>query len=539
MNKQRLAAITARLLFCFVLAVIATAIAGTIVQSHFNMRSLALLDVTVPLYERLLVTLHDLNAFLPMYGLIVAVAFALAFPVAAGLLGLVRRGRPLIFAAAGAVALACAFAVTDALAPVSTFISATRTLPGHVAMILTGALGGAFFAWLTKYIGQIESSERAPWWEGGATAAMVIAMGGMFLVSTSIEEKPAPASPLAYRIETVVDGLAHPWGIDFLPDGRLLVSERAGRLRLIDPGTGRIGEPLPGLADILAAGQGGLMDVRLSPRFERDARIYYTHTCGTPDANNTCLTRARLHDERLDASELLLEARPLKQSNVQYGSRLTFLPDDTLIMSIGDGFDYREHAQNPGNHFGKLVRLHLDGSIPQDNPLTDRADALPELYSYGHRNPQGLFHDPVRGVLFATEHGPRGGDEINIIEPGRDYGWPKTTHGINYPGDMITPFTELPGVVAPLHHWTPSIAPSGLTVYYGGLFPELEGDLLVSALSGMSVHRVRMRDDRILGVERLFTELGKRLRAVRVGPEGALYLLTDHDPGQILRVVPR
>ena len=213
------------------------------------------------------------------------------------------------------------------------------------------------------------------------------------------------------------------------------------------------------------------------------------------------------------------------------------MPDNTLLLTLGDGFDYREQAQNTANHLGSIVRLNRDGSAPEDNPFVGQADAMPELYSIGHRNVQGILVDDA-GRVFSHEHGPRGGDEINLIEAGKNYGWPKITYGIDYNGSQISPYTELPGLEQPLVYWDPSIAPSGMTLYQGELFPEWQGSLLVSALAGKEVRRVELKGNAAGEQESLFTELDQRFRDVRTGPDGAVYLLTDSPSGQLLRVVP-
>ena len=242
-------------------------------------------------------------------------------------------------------------------------------------------------------------------------------------------------------------------------------------------------------------------------------------------------------DELLDV-EVLFTAQPLKRGAAHYGGRIAFLADKTLVLTLGDGFDWREEAQNRANHLGKIVRLNRDGSVPPDNPLVGQADAAAEIYSLGHRNVQGIFFDAEHGRLYSHEHGPRGGDELNLIQPGQNYGWPLATFGIDYSGARISPYTELPGLVAPLLHWTPSLAPSSLTLYRGALFPEWQGDLFVSTLAERSVRRIRVRDGMLAGEEVLFEELGERIRDVRSGPDGALYLLTDSAEGRLLRVVP-
>ncbi|WP_242675243.1 PQQ-dependent sugar dehydrogenase [Phytopseudomonas dryadis] len=341
-----------------------------------------------------------------------------------------------------------------------------------------------------------------------------------------------------YRIETVTDGLEYPWSLAFLPDGRMLVTERVGRLRLIDAQGTLQPEPVGGLPTPFVATQAGLMEVALDPGFASDPWIYLSYAHGSEQANNTRLARARLVDGQLRDLQVLFTAQPAKAGASHYGGRIAFLPDDTLVLTLGDGFDLREQAQNPANHIGKIVRLNRDGSVPHDNPLRDQAGAAPEIYSMGHRNVQGIVYDRQRQRLYSHEHGPRGGDELNLIEAGGNYGWPLASHGVDYTGAMITPYTELPGYLSPQLHWTPSVAPSGLTLYTGTGFPSWHGDLFVSTLAEQSVRRIRLLKGKLAGEDVLFEELGERIRGVFDGPDGALYLLTDSAEGRLLRVVP-
>ncbi|MEI2416418.1 PQQ-dependent sugar dehydrogenase [Orrella sp. JC864] len=349
---------------------------------------------------------------------------------------------------------------------------------------------------------------------------------------------PARAQAPAYRIETVAEGLAHPWSLAFLPDGGMLVTERPGRLRLIGK-DGRLSPPLPGTPYDFVAAQAGLMDVAVDPEFDFNQTIYLTYAYGTRRANNTRLARARLVDGRLVDVQTLFDAQPAKPGGSHYGGRMALLPDGTLVLTLGDGFDQREQAQDPASHLGKTVRLNRDGSVPPDNPFVGRPDAAPEIYTMGHRNVQGIVHDPRSGRLYAHEHGPRGGDELNLLRPGRNYGWPLATHGVDYTGARISPHRTLPGLEDPLLHWTPSVAPSGMALYTGGRFAQWQGDLFVSTLVEPGVRRVAMRDGRPTGEQEvLFGEAGTRIRDVRAGPDGALYLLTDEAQGRVLRVVP-
>lgn len=347
-----------------------------------------------------------------------------------------------------------------------------------------------------------------------------------------------PALANDYRIETLTKGLEHPWSLAFLPDGRMLVSERVGRLRLIEADGRLVEEPIAGLPQAFIAAQAGLMDVALDPDYPDNRWLYLSYAHGDVEANNTRLIRARLVGDELRDVEVLFTAQPLKAGAAHYGGRISFLADKTLVLTLGDGFDWREQAQNPGNHLGKIVRLNRDGSVPPDNPLLALQGAAPEVYSLGHRNVQGIFFDAETDRLYSHEHGPRGGDELNLIQAGQNYGWPLATFGVDYTGARVSPYTELPGLVAPLLHWTPSVAPSSLTLYRGSLFPDWQGDLFAATLAERSVRRIRVRDGMLAGEEVLFEELGERIRDVRSGPDGALYLLTDNAEGRLLRVVP-
>ncbi|MGM0678053.1 PQQ-dependent sugar dehydrogenase [Ectothiorhodospira marina] len=345
-----------------------------------------------------------------------------------------------------------------------------------------------------------------------------------------------PISAGDYRIETVASGLEHPWSLAFLPDGRMLVTERAGRLRVIENGQ-LLAAPVEGVPDSLVRKQGGLLEVLPHPDFERHPYLFLTQSVGAPRANATRLIRGRLKANTLTDVEILFEAAPRRSRPLHYGGRMTFLEDGTLVLGLGDGYDHREDAQRLDSHTGTIVRLNPeDGSVPTDNPFVDRDDALPEIYSYGHRNVQGLVWDAQTGILWSHEHGPRGGDELNIIEPGANYGWPAATHGIDYSGAIISPHTSLPGMEDPVHQWTPSIAPAGMTLYRGDRFPQWQGSLFVTSLVEHHVRRLTLDGVQVVDEEILFEEVGERIRDVRTGPDGALYLLTDKADGRVLRV---
>ncbi len=357
-------------------------------------------------------------------------------------------------------------------------------------------------------------------------------------LSTAIGLQSSASFAQDYTIETVAEGLAFPWSLAFLPDGDILVTERDGRLRVIRNGE-LLPDPVAGVPETFVRGQGGLMDIRLHPDFASNQLIYLSYSHGTRDANQLRVARAKYAGDSLTDLEVIFGAEPLKDTPIHYGARLAFLPDGTLLITSGDGFTYREQAQVLDNHWGKTVRINDDGSIPSDNPFVNTDGARPEIWTYGHRNQQGLVVDGETGRVYLHEHGPMGGDELNILQPGANYGWPAATYGLDYSGARISPFRELAGTELPLEYWVPSIAPGGMTLYSGEAFPEWQGDLFVAALANMSVRRLVMEDGVIAGQDTLFTDLEERFREVRAGPDGYLYLLTDSADGRILRVRPQ
>lgn len=375
---------------------------------------------------------------------------------------------------------------------------------------------------------------------GGETGAAPAKGGGDAALQETLAD-PAPAGETALEIETLAEGLDVPWAIAFLPDGDILVTEHPGRLRVIRDGR-LVAEPVAGLPDVLDYNQGGLFDILLHPDFADNRLIYLSFANGTEKANATRIVRARFDGSALSDVETLYDAKPLKDTGHHFGARMAWGADGKLYVTIGEGSRYKEKAQDMTSSFGSVIRLNEDGSIPGDNPAFGDGER-PELFTKGHRNGQGLAFDAVRGVLWEHEHGPRGGDEINIIEAGNNYGWPLATYGIDYSGAKITPFTEYEGTTQPVKYWTPSIGPSGLAVYRGELFAGWDGDLLVGALSGAALHRVKMDGIRPVGEERYLLDLGARIRDVRVGPDGAIYVATEVNrtdgSGKILRLTPR
>jgi glucose/arabinose dehydrogenase len=346
----------------------------------------------------------------------------------------------------------------------------------------------------------------------------------------------------AYQVETVASGLDHPWSLAWLPDGRMLVTERPGRLRIVGK-DGKLFPPLAGMPQVVNEDQGGLLDVALDPAFAANGLIYFTYLeprSGGDDA--ITIARARLANwqtaPQLDQLKVLLRTHPPTTGGLNVGSRLAFGPDGKLYVTIGDRAELRDQAQSLASDLGKVLRINPDGSIPKDNPFVGQSGTLPEIYSLGHRNPEGLAVQPGAGALWELEHGAKGGDEVNLVQPGRNYGWPVITYGVDYSGEKIGIGTKKPGLEQPVYYWDPSIAPSGLTFYNGALFPSWKGCLFVGALKAERLVRLRLAHDRVIGEEVLLSELHERIRDVRQGPDGALYVLTDNTAGRILKLVP-
>ncbi|MHA7870921.1 MAG: PQQ-dependent sugar dehydrogenase [Hyphococcus sp.] len=365
------------------------------------------------------------------------------------------------------------------------------------------------------------------------------ALGGGDAALQETLAAPAPEGEVALNVETLADGLVNPWSIAFLPDGSMLVTERPGRIRMIRDGA-LVDAPVAGAPEPFVFNQSGYFDVLPHPDFSDNNILFLAYAAGTENKNALRVARAVFDGDALSDFEVIYEAKPLKRGGHHYGGRLVWGPDDKLYFTVGEGSRYKELAQDMATSFGAVIRINEDGSIPADNPDFGEG-ALPELYSKGHRNPQGFAYDAERDVFWENEHGPRGGDEINNIQPGANYGWPLATYGIDYNGAKISPFTEYEGTAQPVKYWTPSIAPSGLAVYRGDLFADWDGDLLVGAMAGRALHRVIMDGAAPVGEERYL--VGERIRDVRVGPDGAIYVTTEErngDPvGKVLRVTPQ
>jgi glucose/arabinose dehydrogenase len=350
---------------------------------------------------------------------------------------------------------------------------------------------------------------------------------------------PTPASvPGAVYVRSVAKGLEHPWGLAFLPDKRMLVSERPGRLRIVAADE-RISEPLTGVPQVYASGQGGLLDVALGPNFDKDRLVYLSFAESGEGGAGTAVARGRLGDGGLENAQVIWRQQPKVSGANHWGSRIVFRRDGTLFVTLGERFNHSERAQDLSTTIGKIVRINPDGSAPKDNPLVNRDGARPEIWSYGHRNVQAAALHPDTGQLWTVEHGARGGDELNHPEAGKNYGWPVISYGTHYSFLKIGEGTAKTGMEQPVYYWDPVIAPSGMVIYTGELFTGWRNNFLIGSLTPGGLVRLVMKNGKVAQEERYLGDLRERIRDVRQAPDGSLYLLTDSRGGQILRVTPR
>ncbi len=373
----------------------------------------------------------------------------------------------------------------------------------------------------------------------------VLICSNPLLAQPYITQSDVPAER-GFRAVSLVHGLEHPWSMCWLPNGDIIVTERPGRLRRVRDGQ-LASDAIGGVPDVFDSGQGGLLDVSLHPRFKENRRVYFTYAHGSTIANRTRVATAVLNGDRLENWKVIFEVTATKVGGQHFGSRLLWLPDGTLLVSIGDGGNppvrlegdwIRKQAQNRRSHLGKILRLKDNGSIPPDNPFASSADAQPTIWSYGHRNIQGLAYDPLRSVVWASEHGALGGDELNLIQAGSNYGWPAVTFSREYfDGSKISPHTTKPGMVDPVAVWMTAIAPSGLVVYSGTQFERWQGDIFAGGLKSQDIRRIDMNEaGQVVGQSAL--RIGQRVRDVRQGPDGLLYVLTDESNGSLIRLEP-
>ncbi len=375
---------------------------------------------------------------------------------------------------------------------------------------------------------------RLPAKRGAAPAMLVAALLVLAPASGSAEDRILDTELGKMKVETLASGLEHPWGLAFLPDGRMLVTERVGRLRIMTP-NGTLSDPLTGVPEVVAKGQGGLLDVALGPKFDETKFVYLSYAEAGKGGAGTAVARGRLTDSGLADVQVIFRQMPKVDGGNHFGGRLAFTPDGKLFVTLGERFKF-EPAQDLTSHLGKIVRINPDGSVPADNPFISQKDAQPEIWSYGHRNPQGAAIHPETGKLWETEFGPRGGDELNIPAAGANYGWPVVSWGMHYDGkDIPNPPTH-PEFADAIFHWTPVISPSGMAFYTADTIPSWKGNLLIGGLSSEGIVRLKLDGEKVIGEERI--AMDARIRDVAQGPDGAVYALTDEDNGKVLRLSP-
>lgn len=350
-----------------------------------------------------------------------------------------------------------------------------------------------------------------------------------------IDAQIFPSSTGELQVNSLAKNLEHPWALDFLPNGNMLVSERPGRLRIVSK-NGEVSPPLAGVPAVYAKGQGGLLDIRLDPKFRENKTLYFCYAEGDDIQAGTAVAKAQLYENKLQNVRILFRQRPKVSGANHWGCRIVFAPDQTLFVTLGERFNYSDKAQDLTNDLGKIVHITTEGKPAADNPFINRENVLPEIWSYGHRNIQGATLDPVTQKLWVVEHGPRGGDEVNVIEAGKNYGWPEASYGSHYSLLPIPDEHAKQGFIEPIYFWNPSVSPSGLLFYSGNQFPKWKGDLFIGALSGQALIHLVLKNGKILKEERLLKELKQRIRDVREGPDGYIYILTDSDNGQILQI---
>jgi aldose sugar dehydrogenase len=360
----------------------------------------------------------------------------------------------------------------------------------------------------------------------GAAALSLFSRYGMSV------DGPRDTKAGTIKVETVATGLSHPWGLAFLPDGRMLVTERSWTLRLVSK-DGKLSPALSGVPKVVVAGQGGLLDVAIDPDFKSNNLVYLTYSEPGEGGAGTAVARGKLGESGLDGVEVIFRQEPKVEGGNHFGSRLAFAPDGRLFVTLGERFTFTP-AQDLTNDLGKIVRLNPDGSVPKDNPFVGRTDARPEIWSYGHRNPQGAAIHPETGKLWETEFGPMGGDELNIPQAGQNYGWPVVSWGSHYDGRAIPKPPSHPEFADAIYHWNPVISPSGITFYTADAIPAWKGNLLIAALSGQAIVRLTLDGEKVVDEERI--PMGARIRDVVQGPDGAVYALTDEGNGEILRL---
>jgi glucose/arabinose dehydrogenase len=371
---------------------------------------------------------------------------------------------------------------------------------------------------------------------------LICAAAACLAITAAYADAPSSPQPKSeqgpFRVTTVAEGFAHPWGLALLPDRRMLITERAGRLRLIDA-NGKASAPLKGLPKMAVGGQGGLLDLALSPNFASDSLVYFSFSEPGEGGNSTAVARGRLGTDSLENVQVIWRQLPKVDSQLHFGSRIVFAPNDTMFITTGDRYNQRPKVQDLSTTIGKVIRIKTDGSIPSDNPFVERAGARGEIWSYGHRNIQAAALHPQTNQLWTVEHGARGGDELNKPQAGKNYGWPVITYGIDYSGEKIGEGTAKAGMEQPVYYWDPVIAPSGAIFYTGDAFEDWQGDLLIGSMTPGGLVRLELEDGKVVKENRYLGELRERIRDVQQGADGSIYLITDSAKGRVLRLQPQ
>ena len=506
------------------IAALATAVTASALQTQINLYSITQLGVPVKMMERAALTAEDLARFGPVMFGFALVGGVLAFGLQLGLRRL-RLGPLTCALFAGLLGLGIVLALLRSVIPMPA-VAATRSMSGLALMSLCGLVGGYVSYALPCRMSRPPSAGA---WAYLVPAAALLLPAGSFLMMRPVPQQPVPSAATGYSVTTIAKNLHWPWSLAEVPDGRLLVTEMAGRLKLIDRAgvmkeVNTVQVPAPYQRERVI----GLMAIALSPDFANDRYIYLTQGYRDARGAGVLLLRGVLTETTGEWSvgqvNILFESTP-KASDGNNGGRLAFLNANTLLMTVGDGSAWREEAQNPGNSLGKVMRIDLS-----------HGPGSAVVHTSGHRNPQGIVRDPVTGAVFVSEHGPRGGDELNRLRPGGNYGWPIVSQGIDYPFARVSPFTRRDGFEDPELVWSPSIAPSGLAVYQGDLFKSWQGDFLVPALRERGIRRLVREGDRVVRQELLLGDLGERIRDVKVATDGSIYVLTDGADGKLLRL---
>jgi len=501
------------------------------------MVEIAKLGVKTSMEKNILVTAEDMVRFGPIMAGISGIGMLIAVVLAT----LFRQVTPalkfVLFSVFGWIGLWAAFTLLGLVTPMSALVSATRELYDLAFICLAGTTGAFVYLWHARRLARVENiSQKTKRARYAYSLLLLLLPAASFAIMAPSGPPIVPkVSTTDYVVETIADKLDRPWSVATLPDGRHLVTLMAGKLLSIGR-DGHISElELTGFPQVFnSGGVIGFMEVVVDPKFSQNGYLFFTTAYGTEALNGTNVVRAKLVGERLEASTVIFRTTA-KSSSGNNGGRMVFLPDDTILLTVGDGLERREEAQNLSNHLGKVIRIDREGKVPLDNPFLSNPDAKPEIYSLGHRNPQGIVFDDVAGVPIVSEHGARGGDEINLIRRGANYGWPMVTDGIDYSFARISPYNHVKGYLDPLLQWTPSIAPSGLAIYRGNHFPQWKDALLVPALKERAIRVVTRVDGYPKSQFLLLSELNERIRDVKV-MDGVVYVITDGDAGRLLKL---